>query len=73
MPGTGEWGGWKGKGRRSEKYDCGSRTSQQRVELLFNYIFTNPGAHLNCLRLDTCFLFPIFFFLLLSGPPTVKQ
>lgn len=57
-----------------EKYDHGSRTSQQRVELLFNYIFTNPGAHLNCLRLNTVMLsFSHFFFLLLSGPPTVKQ
>lgn len=45
-----------------EKWHHGSRTSQQRVELLFNYIFTNPGAHLNCLRLNTVMLSFSHFF-----------
>lgn len=47
-------------GRRFEKCALCSRRSQERMELLFNYIFTNPGGYLSSLRLDIAMLF--FFF-----------
>lgn len=66
----------KGVGRRFEKCALCSRRSQERMELLFNYIFTNPGGHLSSLRLDIAMLFffsNFFSSLFLSGPPRVKQ
>ena len=55
-------GGRKRKGGRS-KDDGDLRRSQQRMELLFNYILTIPGVHLNFLKLDTAMLsFSQFFF-----------